>query len=53
MKFIFKSIGSSVAGMLGGWLGNFVGIGTSLFLGFTLSIVGWYLTKYWLDNQGL
>ena len=47
MQFIVKTIGSTALGMLGGWLGNFVGITTSLMLGLILSIVGWYGAGYY------
>jgi len=46
MQFLVKTIGSTVFGIIGGWLGSFVGLGTSLFVGLILSIVGWYLAKH-------
>jgi len=46
MLFLLKFIGSTALGMLGSWLGGFIGFGMGLFLSIALSIVGWYLTKY-------
>ena len=50
MKFIIKSIVSTLFGLVGGWLGDFIGLGTSLILGFILSIVGWYWAKHQLEK---
>ena len=41
---------STVLGMFGGWLGGYIGMGTSLFIGFVLSIVGWYWAKYMMNT---
>jgi hypothetical protein len=46
MNWLLKSVGSGVLGMIGWWLGSFVGFGTALFMNLILSVVGWYLTKY-------
>jgi hypothetical protein len=46
MQFLVKTISATILGMVGGWLGSFIGLGTSLMLGFFLSIVGWYLAKH-------
>jgi hypothetical protein len=50
MKFLIKSIASTVFGMAGGWLGDFVGFATGLFLGFAFSVVGWYWAKNKLEK---
>lgn len=52
MQFLVKSIGSTVLGILGGWLGGFIGFGTELYLCMIFSVVGWYLAKY-LCNEYL
>ena len=51
MKFIIKSVASTIFGMAGSWVGNFIGLATSLILGFILSIVGWYWAKNYLENN--
>jgi len=50
MKFIAKSVSSTVFGMIGGWLGGYVGLGTELLSGLVFSIVGWYWAKYMLNK---
>ena len=50
MQFIVKSVSSTVFGIIGGWLGGYVGLGTALFSSLVLSIAGWYWAKYMLDK---
>ncbi|MGD0282698.1 MAG: hypothetical protein ABSB95_10080 [Dissulfurispiraceae bacterium] len=50
MKFIVKTLGSTVLGLAGGWLGGFVGVGIGLFAGLICSIIGWYWAKNLLDK---
>jgi len=50
MKFLVKTVGSAVLGMFGGWIGGYVGMGTSLFASLIFSIVGWYGAKYLLNS---
>lgn len=50
MKFLIKSIGSTILGALGGWLGSFIGIGTGLFLGIVMSVVGWYAAQFFWNE---
>ncbi len=52
MQFLVKSIGSTVLGILGSWLGGFIGFGTGLYMSIIFSVVGWYLAKY-LFNEYL
>lgn len=46
MQFLVKTISSTIAGMIGAWLGGFAGLGTALFLSFLFSVAGWYLAKH-------
>jgi|GEM_PF-1225031 len=50
MQFIVKSVSSTVFGIIGGWLGGYVGLGTELLSGLLFSIVGWYWAKHMLNK---
>ena len=50
MKFIIKTLISTGFGMIGGWIGDFMGMGMSLILGFIFSIIGWYWAKFQLEK---
>ncbi len=50
MKFIVKTLVSTVLGMAGGWLAGFIGFGAGLIAGFVCGIIGWYWAKYLLDR---
>jgi hypothetical protein len=50
MKFLVKTLGSTVLSLAGGWLGGFAGIEAALVVSLVFSIVGWYGTKYLLNR---
>ena len=50
MKFLAKTVGSTVLGIFGGWLGGLVGTGTSLLIGLVFSVAGWYGAKHLLNK---
>lgn len=50
MKFLAKSLGSTVFSLVGGWLGAFAGFEASLVLSLIFSVMGWYGTKYLLNR---
>lgn len=50
MQFLVKSIASTILGMIGGWLGGYAGFGTSLFISFVFSVIGWYGAKHLLKK---
>lgn len=50
MNFLAKTVSSTVLGMVGSWVGGFMGMGASLLIGFIFSIAGWYGAKYLLNK---
>jgi len=50
MQFIVKSASSTFFGIIGGWLGGYVGLGTELLSGLVFSIAGWYWAAYMLNK---
>lgn len=47
MGFIFISIVSSVAGLIGWWVGDFFGIGAAFVLSMVASVVGIHYGSKW------
>ncbi|MEM9281338.1 MAG: hypothetical protein AAGA96_05895 [Verrucomicrobiota bacterium] len=47
MGFIFVMIVSSVAGVVGWWIGNFFGIAAALTLSMTASVMGYWYGQKW------